>query len=126
MIPQIPSGHMRPTHPTYLSTGRHAVLHWRSTRGEGGTLGSVDEVLSAEQYVGAGLDTTQDDTNFDLGAEVRHRKAQREEAADQLARDIDMPMEDVDLGVAQTPQEMIRHLRLQVRDLRVQSAHFEE
>ena len=69
------SGHVRPLRLSTSTTGTSSGTQRRS-RGESGTLGrvgSVYEVLAAEQFAfGTGVDDT-----FDLGAEVRRRKAHR-------------------------------------------------
>lgn len=108
---QRPFDHMRPPHPTSSIVGRHVVLQWRSTRGEGGTLGGIDstnELLGVQQDVGTSPDPTQGDTNFDLVAKVRCCRAQRVEAADQPDVDIEMPTIERDPSVAHTPQELIK------------------
>lgn len=98
-------------------------------QGEGGTLGSVgttEEVFATEQVVGGDIDPIQEDISFDVGAEVRHHKAQRAETTKQPTEDTDLPMADVDPSVPFSTYEIMRRLRLQVQDLKVSSAHWEE
>lgn len=74
-----------------------------------GAVGGTYEVLAAEQIPG-GPDTTQDDSAFDLGAEIRRHKAQRADDTEHPAEDTYMAASDTDPMAPPSSQDIIRHL----------------